>query len=418
MRLRMHRLRRGVCLLVWAVLAGSVAAQPIGPGMSPIVTFDPDRGMISRPPTQRPLTAAELKLARERAERFWDVVKVSPSFSQPRSQATYLTSWAVIDHNGGFNQSLYAYWSDPRDVRRHKDGALYGVMGGVHDLLYIETNFEFDDIVDRSTAGEFSRGVGRNGGFKVFAAPRVFGELAGGTVYLDMIVFTRDGRSALEAAPLGPLLDGEVATLRKRVATMETDWVKSLQQLEASMTPQSMAERLARREARFRQDRPRADEATMQREMEAAARGDEFAYRREKERLSVPATRDPKSIYWGPRLALDAVEQRLGSLDATAREAPACGRIDPAFRSGDQVRFEPVSAALTDCVPMVRVRRDLIDRKRPITEVQLMTIWFRERRCGVWWGSGLNRGDEQACRAMVALLREVDGAAVRRAVGW
>jgi hypothetical protein len=63
-----------VALLAFvAWLHGAALAQPIGPGgrqdgalgvgpgMSPIVTFDPDRGMISRPPTRRALTAAELQ---------------------------------------------------------------------------------------------------------------------------------------------------------------------------------------------------------------------------------------------------------------------------------------------------------------------------------------------------------------------
>jgi hypothetical protein len=99
-----------------AWLRGAALAQPIGqggrpdgalgvgPGISPIVTFDPDRGMISRPPTRRALTAAELKLARERADRRREAVKSSPSFANPRGPATCLTSWAVIDEQGMFSQ--------------------------------------------------------------------------------------------------------------------------------------------------------------------------------------------------------------------------------------------------------------------------------------------------------------------------
>nr|MCU0921025.1 hypothetical protein [Burkholderiaceae bacterium] len=120
---------------------GPDGALGVGPGMSPIVTFDPDRGMISRLPTRRALTAAELKLARERAERMWEAVKSSPNFANPQGLATYLTSWAVIDEQGMFSQNYRAYWSAPRDVRRHNDGALYGVMGGAHQLLYFDTNF-------------------------------------------------------------------------------------------------------------------------------------------------------------------------------------------------------------------------------------------------------------------------------------
>ena len=408
--------RTGTCvglIVAFALLPCALQAQPTGPGLSPIVTFDPDRGMISRPPTQRPLTAAELKLARERAERFWDAVKVSPSFSQPLGLSTYLTSWAVIDEHGGFSQSFTAYWSDPRDVRRHKDGAFYGVMGGAHQLLYIETNFApaGHNLVDPATRGNFSRDG-------VFAAPRTFGEIGGGTVYGDMIVFTRDGRSALEPAPLGPLLEGEIARLRKRIADMDAGNARALPELEASRTPQAVAERRARREERFRKDRPRADAATMAREMDAAARSDESDYQRQKARLTPPATRDPKSISWGPRLALEADEQRLRGLDAAGAHAAACGRIDPAFAISDQVRYELASASGADCVPMVRVRRDLIDRKRPITEVQLMTIWFREGRCGERWEGAPPANRRDKCSHFVPLLREMDWTAARRAIGW
>lgn len=404
-----------------AVPYGAVLAQPAGPGLSPIVTFDPDRGMISRPPTKRPLTAAELKLARERAERMWEAVKASPSFSKPQGLSTYLTSWAVIDEHGGFNQSFTAYWSDPRDVRRHKDGAFYGVMGGAHQLLYFETNFVFGDhyLVDPATRGNFSRRVGSERRIDgVFAAPRVFGEIGGGTIYQDVIVFTRDGRSALEPAPLGPLLEGEIARLRKLIADTDAGNARTLAQLEASMTPQAVAERRARREERFRKDRPRADAAALAREMEAAARSDEYDYQRQKERLTAPATRDPHSVYWGPRLALEAHEQRLAGLDAAGRTAPACGRVDPAFAVDNQVRYELVSAAGADCVPMVRIRRDLIDRRRPITDVQVMSIWFRESRCGEWWSSAGRPSPRGACNHFVPLLREMDWTAVRRAIGW
>lgn len=396
-------------------------AQPVGPGMSPIVTFDPDRGMISRAPTQRALSAAELRLARERAERFWDAVKAAPGFSQPQGLSTYLTSWAVIDPLGGFNQNFIAYWSDPRDVRRHKDGAWYGAMGGAHQLLYFETNLVPADhyFADAATRGNFSREFasdGRNG--SVFAAPRSFGEIGGGTIYSDVIVLTRDGRSALEPAPLAPLLEAEIARLGKQVAEADAGTARAQQQLEASMTPQAIAERRARREEHFRRQRPRADEATMAREMEAAARSDESDYQRQKERLGVPAARDPRSAHWAPRLAIDALEQRLRSLGAEHRDAAACGRIDAAFAAAHQVRYELASAAGADCVPMLRVRRDLIDRRRPPTEVQLLTVWFRGGRCGERWTGPPPTNPRDSCTHMLALLREMDWAAARRAIGW
>ncbi len=408
-------------LAAFALLPCAALAQPIGPGLSPIVTFDPDRGMISRPPTKRPLTAAELKLARERAERMWQAVKASPSFANPQGLSTYLTSWAVIDPDGAFNQNYIAYWSDPRDVRRHKDGAYYGAMGGAHRLLYFETNFIPGDhyLVDPATRGNFSRDVATEGRrHTVFAAPRVFGEIGGGTIYQDVIVFTRDGRGALEPAPLGALLEGEIARLRKRIAEADAVNARALEQLEASMTPQAIAERRVRREERFRKDRPRADAAAMAREMEAAARSDEFDYQRQKERMAVPPTRDSRSVYWGPRLALEAHEQRLAGLDGAGRSAAACGRVDPAFAIDHQVRYDLASAGGADCVPMVRLRRDLLDRKRPITEVQLMTIWFRESRCGEVLAPGARIDPRGACAHFVPLLREMDWAAARRAIGW
>jgi hypothetical protein len=423
-RLGLDGLRSAIVAALCALLAlphGATLAQPAGPGLSPIVTFDPDRGMISRRPTKRPLTAAELKLARERAERVWEVVKASSSFSQPQGLSTFLTSWASIDEHGGLNQNYIAYWSDPRDVRRHKDGALYGVMGGAHKMLWFETNFVFGDHVleDPATRGNFSRGVGGERHIDgVFAAPRVFGEIGGGTIYQDLIVFTRDGRSALEPAPLGPLLEGEIARLRKFVADADAGNARALAQLEASMTPQAVAERRARREARFRKDRPRADDAALARELEAAARSDEADYQRQKERLTPPPTRDPRSSYWGPRLALEAHEQRLAGLDANGRAAPACGRIDPAFEVHHQVRYDLVSAAGADCVPMVRIRRDLIDRRRPITEVQLISIWFGENRCGEWWSGASRPHPRSACNHFLPLLREIDWTAMRRALGW
>lgn len=204
----------------------------------------------------------------------------------------------MIDEQGAFSQNYRAYGSAPREVRRHNDGALYGVMGGAHQLLYFDTNFIPCDhtLADPATRGNFSRSVtvdGRVG--TLFGTPRVFGEIGGGTIDQDIIVFTRDGRGALEPAPLGPLLEAELARLRKGIADADAAHARALEQLEASMTPQAIAERRARREERFRKDRPRADAETMAREIDAAARSDEFDYQRQKERLAVPPTRDPRS---------------------------------------------------------------------------------------------------------------------------
>jgi hypothetical protein len=63
------------------------------------------------------------------------------------------------------------------------------------------------------------------------------------------------------------------------------------------------------------------------------------------------------------------------------------------------------------------VRPDLIDPKRPTSEVQLLTVWSRESLCGVPLTSGQppQRG---TCEDAVPLLREIDWDAVRRSIGW
>jgi hypothetical protein len=393
--------------------------QGVGPGISPIVTFDPGRDMISRPPTQRALTAAELKLAHERAERMWQAVKSSPCFANPQGLATYLPSWAVIDEQGAFTQNCRAYGPAPRDLRRHNDGALYGVMGGAHQLLYFDTNFIPGDhtLADPATRGNFSRSVAVDGrASTLFAAPRVFGEIGGGTNYQDIIVFTRDGRGTLEPAPLGPLLEAEIARLRKGIA--DAAHARAPELLEASTMPQAVAERRARREERFCKDRPRADAETMAREIDAEARSDEFGYQRQRQRLAVPPARDPRSVHGGPRLALEAHGQRLAALDTAGRNAAACGRVDPAFAIEHQVRYELAAAGSADCVPMVRLRRDLVVRERPITEVQWMTVWLRDSRCGEALVKDMRIDSRSASANFVPLLREMDGAGARRAIGW
>lgn len=400
-----------------ALLGSVAAAQRLAPQMSPIVTFDPDREG-SRPPTARPLTPAELKLARERADAVYEAVKATPVFREPGERITLMTSWATVSPQRAVEQDFTAYWSAPNDVRRRADGSLWPVLGGAHRLLYFTTNQApaTHKLVDRATRGNFSRDAGSNGlQIDAFAMPRVLGELGGGTVYADLIVFTRDGRSVLEPASLGPLLQSEVQRLHKLVTQQEAGFAGSLRELEASMTPQAVDARRAKREERWKTET--RDPVALAKRLDAAHRTDEWDYARQKERMSEPATRDPKSVWWSPRLALEAAQSRLDSLDAAGQRAAACGRVDAAFLAHDAVRFEPLAGASADCVPMVQVRRDLIDPKRPTSDVQLLTVWSRESLCGVPLASGEppQRGN---CVQVGPLLRDIDWAAVRRAIGW
>lgn len=400
-----------------ALLCGEAAAQGLAPQTSPIVTFDPDREG-SRPPTARPLTPAELRLVRERADAVYAAVKATPSFRTPVARVTLMTSWATVTPQRVVEQDFTAYWSSPKDVRTRADGSLWPVLGGAHSLLYLSTNRipSASRLIDRATRGNFSRDTASPGlSTDAFAMPRVLGELGGGTVYADMIVFTRDGRSALEPAPLGPLLEAEAKRLRKLVTEQEAGFAASLRELEASMTAQAIIARRARREERWKAET--RDPLALARRLDAAERTDESDYARQKERLTAPATRDPKSAWWGPRLALDAAQARLAVLDAAGRAGPACGRVDAAFSSGNEVRFEPAAGAAPDCVPMVQVRPDLLDATRPTHEVQLFTVWSRESLCGVPLATGQppQRG---LCETAVPLLREIEWSAVRRALGW
>lgn len=400
-----------------ALLCSVAAAQSLAPQMSPIVTFDPDREG-SRPPTARPLTPAELKLARERADAVYDAVKVTPAFRKPAAHTTLMTSWATVSPQRAVEQDFTVYWSSPKDVRPRADGSLWPVLGGAHRLLYLTTNRvpAASRLIDRATRGNFGRDARRHGlPFEAFAMPRVLREAGGGTVYADMIVFTRDGRSALEPAPLGPLLEAETQWLRRLVADQEAGFAASLRELEASMTAAAIGARRARRAERWKTET--RDPLALAQRLDAAERTDESDYARQKERMSAPASRDPKSVWWGPRLALEAVQARLTSLDAAGRAAPACGRVDTAFSSGNEVRYEPAAGAPPDCVPMVQVRPDLLDARRPTSEVQFFTVWSRESFCGLPFASG-EPPQRGTCENVVPLLREIDWAAVRRALGW
>ena len=396
-------------VLAIALLPAVSAAQPVGVESSPIVTFDP-YGRGNYPPTARTLTSAELRLARERAERIFDVLRAAPAFARPSRHATMLTSWAVISPDGAMEQSFTAYWSNPRDVLRRGDGALWPKLGGAHQLLYFGINRPpgAGHLVDAATRGDFSRGVDNDGLPQgAFAQPRTFGELGGGTVFADMIVLTRDGRSPLAPAAIGPLLEGEIARLKKIVADSERSVENSLQQLESSMTPAAVAERRARREARWKTET--RDPAALALRLDAAERTDDYDYLRQKEQLSSPALRQP-------RMALEALQQRLAALDAAGRQAAACARLDAAFSAPANVRFEPLGST-PDCVPMVEVRRDLVDPRRPASEVQVMSVWFREGLCGIGLAAEAARRSER-CELAVPLLRELDWGAMRRSVGW
>jgi hypothetical protein len=399
------------------LLCSVAAAQRLAPQMSPIVTFDP-YGPNNNPPSARPLTAAETKLARERAAALFDAMKATPVFREPGERVSLLASWAIVGPQRAVEQSFTPYWSAVNDARRRADGALVPVLGGAHRVFSFTTNYPpaASKLEDRATRGNFSRSAGSHGlTFDAIAMPRVLGELGGGTVYADMVVFTRDGRSVLEPAPLGPLLEAEVIRVRQYIADLDAGFARSLRELEASMTPQAVAARRAKREERWKTET--RDPAALAKRLDAAERTDEVDYARQKERMTEPATRDPKSVWWGPRLALEAAQSRLASLDAAGQRAAACGRVDTAFLAHHAVRFELLAGASADCVAMVQVRRDLIDPKQPSSEVQLLTVWFGEILSGLPLTSGQppQRG---TCEQAVPLMRELDWAAVRKAIGW
>jgi hypothetical protein len=407
------RLLAGILLLSGFVMAQ--APPPLTPQMSPIVTWDPDRD-ISRPPTQRALTAAEMKVARARADRFYELVKATPSFSRPTKYVTLVTAWPIV-WDGAVRERWVAYWSDPRDSLRRTDGALWPKMGGAHVMVYFQTNTPpmADHLQDAATRGNFSRGFEENGRTSgMFAEPRTFGQIGGGTLYNEMLVITRDGRPALEPAPLGPLLESEIARLARVVGELDRGRQRSLEQLDTTMTPEAKAERRARRAERWKTQYRNPD--TLARELDAADKSDELDYQTQKARLSPPVTRDPKSAYWGPRLVLETLEQRLASLDAAGRQGGACGRVDPGFSAEHGVRFEPVGTGGAGCVPMVKIREDLVDPGRP-GEVQLLTVWMPESPCGEQWVGKTSRQSDR-CDVAVPLLRELDWSALRNVTGW
>lgn len=411
----MHPLRATLCLLLISTPAAAQTSAPLTPQMSPIVTWDPDR-TYSRPPTKRALTAAELQAARTRADRFFDLAKATPIFSQPTRHITSVAAWPVVGEDGSIQDRFIVYWSAPMDVTRRADGSMLPKMGGAHTLVWFRTNYPPlpEHLEDRTTRGNFSRGPDQGLAVTAFAQPRTFGDIGGGTLYNSILILTRDGRPALEPAPLGALLEVEIARYRKLIAELDQGMKRSLDQLEASMTPDAKAERRARRAERWKTQYRNPN--VLAQELDAADRSDEASYQTEKARFSPPATRDPRSVYWGPRMALEAVQHRLTSLDAAGRNGGACGRTDSAFDSGNEVRYEPVGSGRTDCIPMVRIRQDLVDPKRP-AEAQLLTVWLVDDPCGEQW-IGKPSLQSDRCAVAVPLLRELDWAGVRGVFGW
>lgn len=397
--------------------AVTVPGQPVpGPGLSPVVTWDPELvyGGVARTPTSRPMSAAEARLSRERAERVFEALKAAPAFARPERHATSLSSWAHLPTRTLLSQSFVVHWTVPRDARQRQDGAYFPIMGAASESLYIDTNkpprpgeLATDDPWTTSRQGpDGSREA-------YFPEPEAHGSVGGGTVYAATLVITRDGRSALVPAPLGRLLELDIARLRPQVAEAERLASNALRELEASMTPEAVAARRARREAAWA--RETRDPAAMTRRLDAAERTDQSDHERQKTRLAGSEQPDPRDVRWGPRLALQAMEDQLAALDAAGRTAPACAWRDTAFPRLLDVRWAARGPSEPpECRPMVALRDDLIGPGRP-EEVRLLTAWVRDARCGRTWEQP---PADNVCGRIVATLRELDWAALRRALGW
>lgn len=420
-----------------AALLAAITASPawaqtvanVGAEVSAGAVFNP-YGPDTRAVGLRRLTADEVRLVQARAERFYAAVRATAAWRTPVDRAHLFITTAAIEPPGVLQQDLSAYWTVPRDARRRPDGLLTPLLGGAHDAINFRVNWvpRADQFVDPATRGDFTRDAvpGTEGG--VFAAPRVLGELGGGMVFADLIYFTRDGRSPLVPAPIGPLLRVEIERLRKWVRETEEGAANRLREAEASMTPERVAERRAKREAAWA--RETRDPEQMTRRLDAAHRTDLSSLERERVDFTPPAQPDPRNRFWGPRLALQAAERTLAALEAQGADAlasPACGRMEPGFSTTLQVRFEPAAGRSdvvvadvgrgTGCVPMMQVRRDLIDGRRAPTEVQLFGIWFAGSLCGEHWAvKPLPRGER--CGYGVPMLREMDWGAARQALGW
>lgn len=409
-----------IALLAAALPAAAVnvPGQPVaGPGMSPLVTWDPESvyGGVARPATVRAMSAGELQVSRARAEALYTALKAVPTFARPERHATFVSSWAHLERGPVLQQQFIVAWGQPRDTRQRADGAYFGVMGGAIEMLFVHANrVPYADKLGTDGRNDFDRRISDAGRDVVlYAEPRAWGRAGGGTVYGNYWIATRDGRPALAPVPLGLLLELDIAPLKKRVADTEHSMAGSLRELEASMTPEASAARRARRQAAWA--RETKDPAALERRLDAAVRTDQADYERQKARLTPPAEPDPKNPHWGARLALRALEQALASLDAAGRSAPACGALDPAFEPTLAVRWHAAGpGAPADCQPMVRLRADLLAPGRP-EEVRLVTAWLRDGNCGKAWDAPPR---DHVCSRITSALRELDWPAVRRSLGW
>jgi hypothetical protein len=401
-------------------LEGQPAARPIVAEWSPGVAWDPN---IPRATGLRPLTATERQLAQQRAAGFHAAFGVAPSFRTPTDRAHLVVSDASVeprsptDRRPIVQQSVIAYFSVPRDTRRLPSGVLAPKVGGAHDLIVFELNRRplADQLVDRATAGNFSRGVEprRPGG--VFAMPRLFDAVGGGFVFADMLVFTRDGRSPLEPAPIGPLLDDEIARLTSLVDYARQASTDRVREAEASLAPAAVAERRATREAAWRRETP--DPAVLTRRLDAAHRSDVAAVEQTRQDFGIPDSPTPGHRYREPKLALDAARALLAELGAAGRGRPACGWTEGDSDRSTATRYAVVGTR-TNCVPMVRVREDLLDPARPASDIQLLIIPFFESRCGEMLGGATPYRPGGRCGYGVPLLRELDWGGLRAAMGW
>lgn len=419
-------------VILTCTVAALVAAQqpvvgqpaPVAPELSPGVSWEP-HGPFTRAVGLRRLNAAELKIAKERYDAFYRAFVASAHFRTPIVASRLVASAATIDAPSASNgargpvllQGILPYWSAPRDVRRLPNGVLTPKLGGAHDLIYFELNAvpRADVLEDRATYGDYSRGVITESPTGYFAMPKELGTLGGGVVFSDQLVFTRDGRSVLAPAPLGPLLDIEIARLESIVkmnAEVERD---RLAQAEASLAPDKVEERRAKRAAIWGRETPAP--AVLAKRLADAHASDVAEVERVRRDVAPLAVPNPKHRTSGAQLALATLQRLAASLDAAGRAQPACARTDRDFLTNLAVRFEPVGST-PDCVPMVRIRDDLLDPKRPLTEVQVMSVFFRGSRCGEVLSGQKPLQPLGRCGFAVPLLREMDWAIVRGALAW
>lgn len=408
---------------MWGDALMAQAARPVGAELSPGMAWFP-HGPDTRPVGVRRLSPADEVLAKRRADAWYAAIAATESFRTPRDRAHLVTSTAAIERPPSImrsrapvlQQDVTLYWSVPTSVRRLPTGILAPKLGGAHELLYVEINRvpRADQLEDRARYGDFSRRIVDRAYGGYFAMPATFGTLGGGVVYADVITFTRDGSSVLAPAPLGVLLDLEIARYEEIVTLNAKMTADRLAEAEASMSPARVAERRANREEVWRRETP--DPAVLARRLAAAHVSDSLDALETKRAARLPERPDPQDVQWGPKLALEAVRTLAASLDAAGRAQPACARKDPAFRSSLAVRFVAVGST-PDCVPMMQVRDDLLDATRPVTEVQLVQVHSRGSQCGaVLAGAVASNGG--LCDYAIPVLRAIDWRAVRQAVGW